>query len=362
MLDDFKKNSKANILLFTLEYAPFKGGVANVYQNIVRYWNDSDIFVLTGQKLLKPHWIFSFFYLLKEVKNRKINVVMVGHILPLGTVTYFLAKFINIKYVVFLHGMDLATALQIKRKKKMAQKILARADKIICMNSRVEKILHEELSGDFKDKTFMINPGVLVDEQAKTVCKELVQKYNLTNKKILLQVGRLVDRKGIDKVLEVMPDVLSVCPDLVYVIIGSGGQQNNYELLIKNNKLQNNVIFITDADDDELNSWYELCDFFIMIARENNNDFEGFGIVYLEANAHGKPVVAGDSGGVRDVVQNGVNGLLVDPQNTTAIKNAIIKLYQNEDLRQALGEGGKERVKDFFWPKQVKKIQQIILF
>ena len=109
--------------------------------------------------------------------------------------------------------------------------------------------------------------------------------------------------------------------------MGDGIEKKNYELRIKNYELDEHVLLITDATDEEVNAWYELCDMFIMPAREEDGDFEGFGIVYLEANSYSKPVIAGDSGGVRDAVKDGVNGLLVNPESVEEIKNAIIKLY-----------------------------------
>ena len=82
---------------------------------------------------------------------------------------------------------------------------------------------------------------------------------------------------------------------------------------------------------------------------------EGFGIVYLEANACGKPVVGGDSGGVRDAVVHGVTGLLVDPQDNEALFEALDRLIGNKDLRDLLGKQGRERVVDEFqWRDRVE--------
>lgn len=359
--------NQKNTLLFTLEYPPFKGGVANVYGNIVKYWSfyartaddeDNNIFVLTGKKLLKPHWLLSCFYLWHAVKKNKIKTVLVGHILPLGTVAYLLQKISKFDYIVILHGMDLAYAIKTSRKKKMAGKILKNAEKIICMNRRVAEIAKDFVDGD---KVVVVNPGVAIKKQENNkIKKQLIEKYNLENKKILLQVGRLVERKGVDKVLEAMQTVSREHSDLVYVIIGRGEMEQNFKFQIANFKLQKNVILITDADDDAVNTWYELCDIFIMPARERDGDFEGFGVVYLEANARGKPVIAGDSGGVGDAVKDGVNGLLVNPESTEEIKNAIIKLYKDEGLCKRLGEQGREWVKNFEWEGQVKKIKEAV--
>jgi len=110
------------------------------------------------------------------------------------------------------------------------------------------------------------------------------------------------------------------------------------------------AIFLGKITDEEKWAWMDLCDIFIMPSRNIDDDFEGFGIVYLEANLSGKPVIAGDTGGVRDAVQNGVSGLLVDPENVDEIANAIIKLSKDKELIKKLGEQGRERaIREFNW-------------
>jgi len=369
-------------LLFTLEYPPQIGGVANYYGNLVKYWQD-DIFVLTNKvikptidgltakrvNLLKPHWIFSLWYLWREIRKYKINTVLVGHILPLGTVTWLLHKIIKFNYVVFLHGMDFSFAMKSRRKRWLAQRILENSKKIICVNGYVAKLIKDNFDKDIFAKAAVVNPGINKQVTSnksqvtsnKSQVTSLKEKYNLKDKKILLQVGRLVKRKGHDKVIEALPETLKECPNLVYVIIGNGSELSNYKLQITSAKLEKSVILIIDANDEELATWYELCDIFIMPSRNMNGDFEGFGIVYLEANLHGKPVIAGDSGGVRDAVEDNVNGLLVNPEYVDEIAQAIIRLYKDESLAKKLGEQGKDRaIREFDWEKKVASIKKRI--
>jgi len=348
-------------LLFTLEYPPDIGGVANYYGNLVKFYPKSEIKVLAGKKLLKPHWIFSSWRLWRVIKKDKIKMVLVGQILPLGTVAWLLSRVLGIRfdYVVFLHGMDLTFALKVPRKKKLARKILAGAKKIIAANSYTAKLAEEIVEGS---KIEVVNPGVdfHITHNAERIM-QIKEKYNLQNKIVLLQVGRLVKRKGIDKVLEALPKVWEKVPELVYVIVGNGPEIFNIKYLILNIKNKDKIVLIDKASDEEVTAFYGFCDIFIMPAREINGDFEGFGIVYLEANLHSKPVIAGDSGGVRDAVVDGVNGLLVNPESTDEITNAIIKLAKDESLRKKLGEQGRERAeKEFGWEGQVYKVCKVI--
>jgi phosphatidylinositol alpha-1,6-mannosyltransferase len=352
--------TKNNTLLFTLEYPPFRGGVANVYGNIVKYWPNDSIKVLAGENLCQPHWIFSLRRLWQAIRKYQVKTVLVGQLLPLGTITYLLSQFKNIDYTVFLHGMDIALAVQIPRKKRLAKKILANAKHIVALNSYVPKVLQKEFGNAFAGKVVVVNPGVKSEVRSqKSEVRSLLEKYHLQDKMILLQVGRLVERKGVDKTLEALPEVLKECKDLVYVVVGDGPAKGNLEFRIQNLKLSDDVILITDASDEDAQAWYELCDIFIMPARDIDGDVEGFGIVYLEANAHGKPVIAGDSGGVRDAVKPDLNGLLVNPESAAEIRDAILKLCKDEFLRRRLGQQGREWVKSFVWEKKVEKIYNV---
>ena len=118
-------------------------------------------------------------------------------------------------------------------------------------------------------------------------------------------------------------------------------------------EIKKKIIFLGQITDDDKWAWLELCDIFIMPSRNINGDYEGFGIVYLEANLAGKPVIAGDSGGVRDAVINNINGLLVNPENAQEIAAVVIKLASDAKLRQDLGSQGKRRVVENFNAKKL---------
>lgn len=352
-------------LLFTLEYPPFHGGIANYYGNLVKNWPSqleaNKIFVLDNNqgllinnKLPLLKWLPAYFALAKKIKKERIDHIIIGQILPLGTVALFYSKLHKIKTSIFLHGMDFNLAIATPRKKILSRKILKNTDKIICSNSYVADLAGKNFP-EVKNKIIVVNPGIdkitKFDEQSTNLLKK---KYNIENKKILLSVGRLVKRKGFDMVIKAMPEISEKIPDLIYVIIGDGPEYENYQE-------QKNVLIIKNASDQERNLWYNICDIFIMPSRNIKGDFEGFGIVYLEANMAGKPVIAGKSGGVEDAVINGLNGLLIDPENIKEITDSVIKLTKDQILRQKLGEQGKARaINDFNWPKQINKIYNFL--
>ncbi len=352
-----------NTLLFTLEYPPFKGGVSKYYENLVEFWpKKENIFVLNNNedKLIKkyfiPKWLPAFYYLFKEIKKKKINYIIVGHILPLGTVAYFLQVFLKIKYSVILHGMDFAYALRAPRKKKLAKKILEKADKIICANSFLKSEVENFLGKNKKIK--LVNPGI--DTKIKkypNLEEKIKNKYNLEDKKMLFSIGRLTKRKGVDMVIKIWGDILKEIPNAHYFIAGAGEDEKYLKELAKNKK---NIHFLGKISEKEKWAFLNLCDVFIMPSRNINGDYEGFGIVYLEANLCTRPVIAGNSGGVSDAVKNNYNGLLVNPQSKEDIKKAILKLLKDEKLARKLGEIGKKMVlKKFSTQKQSENIYYI---
>lgn len=352
-------------LLITKEYYPFKGGVANYYNNVVRNWpGEESILVMdNGAKELDRgegffSWRRSFINVYRKIKKEKITYLLVGQVLPLGTVAFILSYFKSLKYAVFFHGMDLSYLLRVPRKKIITKLILRRADKIIAANSFVKK----QLLDNFKigeDKIKVINPGVSdfvvsIDNEKK---EALINNYKLEGKTVIFGLGRLVKRKGFDnsiKALELMSS--EELENIVYLIAGTGPDEKYLmELVSERNKEK--VIFLGEISDEEKLLFYSLTDIFLMPARNILGDYEGFGIVYLEANLFSKPVIAGLAGGVSDAVIHGLNGLMVNPDSLEEIKIAILKLKENKVLRELLGRQGRERaLNNFSWQSLVSDL------
>jgi phosphatidyl-myo-inositol dimannoside synthase len=368
-------------LLFTLEFPPLKGGVATLYKNYAECWPDGKLYVLANDalgvgdrglikyrrllnKIIWPHWLPAIFQLRSEIKNLGGNVqVIVGQILPLGIVVFYLSKMLHFKYTILLHGMDFTLATASKRRKKITEKILLGAETIVCSNSYTAnsvKVFNPSLAA----KMDMINPGIesgFVRNPERV--KELRRQNGLENQTVILGLGRLVKRKGVDKVIEAMSVILKSAPNTVYAVAGTGPDADFLKKTAADlpPEIKNKIIFLGQISDEDRWAWLELCDIFIMVSRNIAGDYEGFGTVYLEANLAEKPVIAGDSGGVRDAVINNINGLLVDPEKSSDIAAAVLRLINNPALRKELGEQGKRRVvENFNSRKLVAKLYNFI--
>jgi phosphatidylinositol alpha-1,6-mannosyltransferase len=166
----------------------------------------------------------------------------------------------------------------------------------------------------------------------------------LSDRKVLLTISRLVPRKGIDTVLRSLPQIAQSVPNVYYLIGGDGPDRARLEALVEQLGVAHRVRFLGKIPYDDLVRYYNMADVFVMPSRENMPFVEGFGIVFLEANACGKPVVGARSGGIPDAVLNGKTGLLVEPDDEVELAQALIRLLTDEYLAAQLGQQGQQRV------------------
>ena len=368
-------------LIVTIDFPPILGGIASYLSGVARNLPKDKTIVLApaldnseefdreeGYKIYRrnlvsksfflwPKWLPLIYHIFKIARKEKVEVILVGQVLPVGTAVFFLKKIFEIPYIISCHGMDILTAKKSFRKKRLMNKILEQSEKIIS-NSNFTKNELNKLGVQSK-KIEILYPCVPKRINLKEDFLENVsRKYNLENKKIILTTGRLVKRKGHDKVIESLPKILEQFSDAKYIIVGDGPERENLENQVKNLNLGSHVIFTGKVGDLELAAFYQLCDLFITVSRQIEGDVEGFGTVYLEANLYGKPAIAGNSGGAGEAVIDGLNGLLVDPESIDEISKGIIKLLSDRDLTNQLGRQGKERVeKEFMWEVGIKKLK-----
>jgi phosphatidylinositol alpha-1,6-mannosyltransferase len=168
----------------------------------------------------------------------------------------------------------------------------------------------------------------------------------------LLTVGRLNEPyKGHDVMLRALPLVIAAVPEARWVVVGDGPLRAELETRAASYGLRDRVRFAGQVPDAERDEWFRRADVFVMPARTPANGAgEGFGIVFLEANLHGLPVVAGRVGGALDAVIDEVTGVLVDPTDHVAVADAVSDLLRDPDRARSLGAAGAERARqDFRW-------------
>jgi phosphatidylinositol alpha-1,6-mannosyltransferase len=180
----------------------------------------------------------------------------------------------------------------------------------------------------------------------------------------ILTIARIEERyKGHDTIVRALPLVLAKVPDVQWVVIGDGSLRPGLEQLAASHGVEHAARFLGAVGDAERNMWLRRAHLLAMPSRLPAGGFagEGFGIVYLEAGAYGKPVVAGNVGGALDAVLDGETGLLVDPLDPLALAEAITTLLLDPALAARLGDSGRARALQQSWPSVVARVEALLL-
>lgn len=177
-------------------------------------------------------------------------------------------------------------------------------------------------------------------------------------------VARLTSHyKGHDVLMRSLALVRERVPDVEWVVIGDGPLRAELEEFARSLGVADSIRFLGSVSDEQRNLWLRRADLLAMPSRLPGGGLagEGFGIVYMEAAAYGKPVVAGNVGGAVDAVLDGETGLLVDPTDPVAVGEAITKLLLDEQLARRLGGAGARRAQSFAWPVIAKRLEAVLL-
>lgn len=298
-------------------------------------------------KILLPSWRVTQ-AAKKIVSSKNIDVVIFGAAAPLALMSLSLRKSGVKKIIALTHGHEVWWAkifpfnLALKRIGKSVDHLTYLGE---FTRHAISKALTEKNVGDM----VKISPGI--DTSHFIAQPDAMQKrveLGLEEKKIIISVGRLVHRKGQDKLIEAMPAVLQRIPNAHLLIVGVGPYKNHLDKLIMKLSLQENVTFVGRILYDKLPTYLSAADIFAMPSRSRffGLEVEGLGIVYLEASACGIPVVAGNSGGAPDAVLEGVTGMCVDGNNVEQIASALIELCSDTERASHMGTAGRNWIVD----------------
>lgn len=257
------------------------------------------------------------------------------------------------RLVLTFHGSEILKFARSPWRRSLARRLIRHATRVTTLTNYTQELLLSHFP-EAADKIHL-TPGAL-----RTDFAVLPQRRSTTRDKIVvLTVGRLHPRKGQLLTLEALqmlaPDVRA---RLEYWIVG-GQSKNNYESQLRAAAARHpdlTVRFLGNLPDDELSDIYERADIFAMTSVNHRHSIEGFGLVYLEASAHGLPVVAHDVGGVAEAVVDGVTGLLVPPHRPAQLAAAFEQLVFDPELRRRLGEAGRSWAQRNCWRKSAEAL------
>lgn len=291
-------------------------------------------------------------------RTHRFEAIHAGRVLPSGLVSVLVGKTFELPVVVYAHGEEI-TGWRERMKRRVMRWTYRQADLVIA-NSTFTRDRLVEL-GVAAERVAIVHPGV--DDSrfgphadGGSVRREL----GVGSGSLILSVGRLQARKGFDRIIEALPFIAAHKPDTAYAIVGSGDDEGRLRRLAFKCGVADRVHFVGKVTEEELPSWYAACDVFAMPNRNIDGDTEGFGMVYLEAAACGKPVVAGRDGGTGSAVLDGITGLRVDGNRTEAVAAALIRLLSRPDLAETLGRQGQRRaLSGFTWREVAGKTKRL---
>ncbi|MBU0479213.1 glycosyltransferase family 4 protein [bacterium] len=381
-------NLSGKSLFIVNDFPPILGGQATYFYNLWKNLPSQKIVVLAPKvsgcerfdkkqnfEIIRKRYLFNIplfgrifkiilplFFSLILIQKRKINIIHCGHVLSTGIIGLILKFMVKKPYIVYTFAADILEFQKYKLIDKLMSIVLKNAYKIISISDFTKTKLIER--GIKPKKIAKILPCVNLDKFNPDISPEgIIKKYGLQDKKVILTIARLVKRKGHDFVIKAFPKVLVKAPNAVYLIVGGGPYLNELKKIIRKLRLENKVILTGEATDKEIAKYYNACDVFIMANREikERGDVEGFGIVFLEASACGKPVIGGRSGGAVEAIVDGETGFLINPENSLEIANNLINLLTNAEYARVLGEKGRLRIeREFTCRKNADALKEFV--
>jgi phosphatidyl-myo-inositol dimannoside synthase len=274
-----------------------------------------------------------------------------------GILGYFARARYGISYINFAYAYEF-----LKFAKNPVARILLRG--IYHRGSRciaISKFTRENLI-EFGVRETLIRVVLPGATPAKEVPGEVIlrarHQLDLHETPLILAVGRFIPRKGHFRLVEALPHIQERLGAVQLVMVGQGPERERCLKKAEALGIEGSVRCPGYVEDDILQALYTNCECFALPTGEDEQGHvEGFGLVFTEAHAHGKPVVAGRSGGVTDAVLDGKTGLLVPPENLEDLVEALCTLLSDQEHAATLGEAGRKRVEDALnWDRFTEQI------
>ena len=375
------------LLLLTELFLPTKGGTAVSSAELYKRLGGKEIHIVTANvpgakevdeahpntihriNLNRVAWLRPeslaiyarfFFKTLGLALKHRFDAIHAYRALPEGLVAWAVARLTFRPVVIYAHGEELTTWGRGGKYKTM-RFALRHADQISANSDHTRDTLLE--MGIDAARITIIYPGVDV-----SVFRPGLDTTGLReslgigrDEKLIFSVGRLSRRKGFDQMIRAVALLGAEGIQVRYVIAGIGEDADYLDGLIREHHLQDVVHRIGAVSEANLPRWMNACDVFAMPNREINGDNEGFGLVFLEAAACGKPSLAGDAGGTGSAVLHEITGIRVDGTSVPAVANELRKILMEDNYAATLGQHALNRVKtEFDWERVVEKTRRLI--
>ena len=284
------------------------------------------------------------------IKENKIEGIIADHWKSLE-----LIKTSKKKYCL-IHSKEI-NHLKGSSQNKRVVDVLNNVEKVIA-NSEYTKNLAIK-NGVNEEKIIVINPGI---DPVKEIDKKTLEKVESLLKiktPRLITVSRFDKRKNHEKVIMAVRNLKQIYPNIVYICVGYGEEEENIKKLVKELDLEAQVMFFKDISNDLKNALVAKSDIFVMPSIIHKKSVEGFGIAYVEAAQYGIPSLGGKDGGAADAIDHEKTGLICDGNNLDDIYSSINKMLENKKYLE-YGKNAKEFVNKFQWSKIIEDYKKIL--
>lgn len=281
-------------------------------------------------------------------RRDQVDALHCGRCLPEGLMGLALRATLRLPYVCYVHGEELNTASTSRELTWLTRRVLARAAYVIANSRNTSQILQAEWDVPVS-RIKQFYPGV--DTQRFVPAPrhaETRARLGWGTRPVVLTVGRLQKRKGQDMMIRALPAICRAIPDVLYAVLGDGEEQPALEALIAQEKMSEHVQLLGNLDDERLLSCYQQCDLFALPNRAVGRDIEGFGMVLLEAQACGKPVLAGASGGTAETMAVPETGVIVPCETPDPLAAQVVELLTDRDRLARMGQAARRFVVERF--------------
>ena len=301
------------------------------------------------------------FHLKKIIRKEGITTAAFGSAAPLGLLSAGMKRAGVDRTVALTHGHEVWWA-KVFPFNLLLRRIGSTVDVLTYLGEFTRSAISKGLTAKAQASMVKIAPGIDVEHFIPTDATVLRNSLGLSDKKVIVSVGRLVHRKGQDHLIEAMPEILKSIPQAHLLLVGEGPYREHLQTLVKKHNLEASVTFIGRIQYKDLPTCICVGDIFAMPSRSRlmGLEVEGLGIVYLEASSCGLPVLAGDSGGAPDALVQNETGLVVNGTDDQQIAKAAIKLLTNIELSKKMGLAGRQWIIDKWrweiWSKDFEKL------
>ena len=301
-----------------------------------------------GPKLLRK---YRKAYLIDEfIKNGKVNGIIADHWKSFEHLKT------NKKKYCLIHGKEINHAKGSGINERLL-KVLNNVEKVIA-NSKYTKNLAIEI-GVKEENIIVINPGIDTIKDLDQKSLEKVESLLKVKTPRLITVSRFDKRKNHEKVIMALRNLKQIYPDIVYICIGYGDEEENIKDLVKELDLEGQVMFFKDISEDLKNALVAKSNIFVMPSTIYKSSVEGFGIAYTEAAQLSIPSIGGKDGGASDAIDHEKTGLICDGGNLDDIFSSINSMLENKKYLE-YGKNAKESVSKFDWSNIIEEYKKII--